>query len=124
MPLVFELAATRLMQPCWSCEGHLGPDGALWKLPQVSFYSASPLYPQLLLRHIGNLELQKQLTYRWRVVLSDYGQTWQPTYTLEPELSRDSNIHLGKLQHDLYILADDLCNKLKALAQATFSALP
>jgi hypothetical protein len=121
VPLVFELAATRLMQPCWSCEGHLGPNGELWKIPQVSFYSESPIYPQLLLKHIYALQLQKRLTYPWHLVLADYGQTWELTYTLEPNLNREQTIHLGKLQADLHTLADDLCQRLKALARAALA---
>ena len=124
VPLVYELAATRLMQPCWSCEGHLDPGGNLWKIPQVSFYSSSPIYPQLLLKHIYALEMRKQLAYSWHVVLSDYGQTWETTYTLEPNLNRDHTVHLGNLQSDLDTLADNLCNKLKSLAQAALIALP
>ncbi len=123
VPLVFELAATRVMQPCWSCEGHLDPDGGLWKIPQVSFYSASPVYLQLLLKHIHALQLQKQLSHPWHVVLSDYGQTWETTYTLEPNLNCRQKIHLGNLQRDLDTLADNLCNRLKALAQSTLSSL-
>lgn len=123
VPLVFELAATRLMQPCWSCEGHLNPSGALWKLPQVSFYSASTVYPQLLIKHIYALELRKQLSCPWHIVLSDYGQTWEATYTLEPNLNREHAVHLGNLQHDLNTLADNLCNKLKSFAQSALSEL-
>lgn len=123
VPLVFELAATRLMQPCWSCEGHLNPLGDLWKLPQVSFYSASTVYPQLLIKHIYALEFKKQLSYPWHIILSDYGQTWETTYTLEPNLNREHKVHLGNLQRDLNTLADGLCNKLKSLAQSALSEL-
>jgi hypothetical protein len=121
--LVFELTATRLIQPGWSCEGHLDPDGKLWKIPQVSFYSASPIYPQLLLKYIHSLELEKHLAYRWHVVLTDFGQTWETTYTLEPNLNWDHNVHFGKLQGDLNTLADNLCNRLKAFAQSTLNSL-
>lgn len=123
VPLVFELAATRLMQPCWSCEGHLNPSGQLWKMPQVSFYSASPIYPQLLLKHICTLAMHKHLSYPWHVVLSDYGQTWETTYTLEPNLNREQQVHLGNLQRDLNTLADHLCDKLKALAHSALREL-
>lgn len=123
VPLVFELSATRLMQPCWSCEGHLNPDGELWKLPQVSFYASSPIFPQLLIKHISALEMRKQLAYPWHVVLSDYGQTWETTYTLEPNLNREHKVHLGNLQRDLNTLADHLSDKLKALAQSALREL-
>lgn len=125
VPLVYELAAVRLIQPCWSCEGHLNPNGELWKIPQVSFYSESPMYAQLLLRHISALDLQKRLTYPWHVVLSDFGQTWDITYTLEPNLNYDQahHIQLNLLQRDLNTLAENLSARLKILAQAMLDEL-
>jgi hypothetical protein len=125
VPLVFELAAARLMQPCWSCEGHLNPKGELWKIPQVSFYSESPIYAQLLVRHISALRLQKQLTYPWHVALSDFGQTWDLTYTLEPNFNHGQNhqADIIQLQRDLNMLADNLCARLKILAQAMLEEL-
>ena len=71
--LVFELTATKVLKPCWSCEGHFNGENELWKLPQISFYSPSPAYPQLLLRHIHDLKTQKVLAYEWHVVLADFG---------------------------------------------------
>lgn len=126
VPLVYELAAMRVIQPCWSCEGHLNPNGELWKIPQVSFYSASPIYAQLLLRHISALKLQKRLTYPWHVALSDFGQTWDVTYTLEPNLNYDQarHVQLNLLQRDLNTLAENLCARLKTLAQAMLTELP
>ncbi len=47
VPVVFELMATRVMQTCWSCEGHF-QDGELWKTPQISFHAKQPIYPYLL----------------------------------------------------------------------------
>ncbi|MBI3773413.1 MAG: hypothetical protein HY272_12025 [Gammaproteobacteria bacterium] len=125
VPLVYELASVRLIQPCWSCEGHLNPNGELWKIPQVSFYSQSPIYAQLLIRHISALNLQKRLTYPWHVALSDFGQTWDVTYTLEPNLNYDQprQVQLNLLQHDLNTLADHLCVRLKTLAQVMLNEL-
>lgn len=126
IPLVYELATARLIQPCWSCEGHVSPDGGLWKLPQVSFYSRSAIYPQLLLRHIAILEGRKQLCCSWHVALSDFGQTWDVTYTLEPNLNYDQlrTIHLDPLHQDLSTLAFNLCANLKTLAGAMLNELP
>lgn len=125
VPLVYELSAVRLLQPCWSCEGHLNPKGELWKIPQVSFYSESPIYAQLLLRHISSLNLRKRLTYPWHIALSDFGQTWDVTYTLEPNLNYDQarHVQLKLLQHDLNTLAENLYARLKMLAQAMLNEL-
>jgi hypothetical protein len=34
-PLVFEGNRLGVFDTCWSCEGHNGPDGKLWKMPKV-----------------------------------------------------------------------------------------
>ncbi len=34
-PLVYELKRLEVFDPCWSCAGHNGTDGALWKIPRV-----------------------------------------------------------------------------------------
>ena len=38
LPLVFELNALKVVQPCWSCEGHNGLSEEVQKLPSVWFY--------------------------------------------------------------------------------------
>jgi len=118
VPLVFELAASRVLQTCWSCEGHFTNEGKLWKLPQVVFYANSPIYPQLLLRHIQALQLKKVLAYEWQVVLSDFGQSWNFSYNIEPKLNGVSEPRLGALQQDLQTISKDLSHSLKALAKA------
>lgn len=116
-PLVFEITATCVMQTCWSCEGHLDENNNLWKLPNVSFYAKSSIYPQLLVKHIKNLNLNKQLKYPWQVILADYAQTLGTTYTIQPDLCREEEIHLGLLQHDIKTIADDMLEKLKVIAR-------
>jgi len=117
VPLVFELTSIRVMQPCWSCEGHFNQDGNLWKLPQINFYSLSPIYPQLFLQHINELKLKKKLSYEWHIVLANFGQSWHMSYSIEPNLNNVSDPHLGSLQQDLVILAEDLHNNIKLLAK-------
>ena len=116
--VVFELSTLRLLQPCWSCEGHRNGQGELWKLPQVSFYAASALYPKLLVTYLNRLKHQKQLHYPWQVTLVDLGQTWGPTYQLEPALNQImEEIKLEKLQNDLDKIGDGLGEKLKQEAR-------
>ncbi len=116
--VVFELSTLRLVQPCWSCEGHLNGQGDLWKLPQVSFYAASPLYPKLLITYLNRLKGQKQLHYPWQVIMVDLGQSWGPTYQLEPALNQiNEAIKLQKLQDDLDKIGDGLGEKLKQEAR-------
>lgn len=115
--LSFELASTRLIETCWSCEGHFGHDGKLWKLPQVTFYAHSPVYPQLMLRHIQGLANSKRMAYEWKIVLSDFGQSWNFSYNIEPNLNGVTEPRLGALQQDLQLIAENLCESLKGLAR-------
>lgn len=116
VPLVYGLMSTRVLMTCWSCEGHMGDDNKLWKLPMVSFYSASPIYPKLLLKHIEKLNFQKTLKYRWHIVLSDFSQTPGVTYSIQPDLSFVEDIHLGQLQQDIATIASNALLKLKSIA--------
>ncbi|MDH5409475.1 MAG: hypothetical protein OEZ33_10930 [Gammaproteobacteria bacterium] len=118
VPIVFELSALRLLQPCWSCEGHVNGQGELWKLPQISFYTASEIYPKLLAGYLTRLRNQSILNYPWQVVMVDYGQTWGPTYQLEPALNHiEGETKLDLLQMDLQTIANDLAEKLKQEAR-------
>lgn len=118
VPLVFGLMSTRLVQTCWSCEGHMDSNNNLIKVPTVSFYTSACVYAQLLHKHVSGLKLDKKLVYPWHVVLSDYAQTWGMTYSIVPDLNFvDKNVHLGALQNDLKVIAQDLQAKMKFLAR-------
>ena len=117
VPLVFEITASRLMQTCWSCEGHMDNENKLWKVPQVSFYSDSPIYPKLVLIHLMRLYQSKALGYRWHVVLSDFTQTLSLTYSIQPDLNQEESPRLGLLQQDLRIISDEMHQKLKLIAR-------
>ncbi|MBL4622294.1 MAG: hypothetical protein JKY89_07830 [Immundisolibacteraceae bacterium] len=113
--LVFEITASRLLQTCYSCEGH-SREGELWKLPQVCFYSDSPIYAKLVMIHLDRLFLKKTLSYRWHIVLADLTQTLNLTYSIQPDLNREQDHHLGKLQQDLNTLSTDMHTALKEIA--------
>lgn len=113
VPLVFELASMRLVQTCWSCEGHLDIDGTLWKLPQVSFYSTRPIYSQLLCNYLSRLHWKKVLNYPWEIVLTNYGCTWDITYTIRCNMNQANNPNIYLMQKDLLNMADNLANAIK-----------
>ncbi len=116
--IVFELSSLRLIQPSWSCEGHLNGQNELWKLPQVSFYSSSALYPQLLVNYLTQLKNDKQLHYPWHISMVNYGQTWRPTYQMEGALNQvNEEIQLALLQQDLHRISDRLAEQLKQQAR-------
>lgn len=117
VPLVYEIMSTNMLQTCWSCEGHMNEDGEIWKLPNVSFYSKSVFYPKLLLIHLSNLKLDHVLKYQWQIILSDYAQTIGVTYSIQPDLSRVDNPHLGQLQNDIKLISNGMLIKLKIIAR-------
>ena len=116
VPIVFWLNSLRLIQTCWSCEGHMNLEGELLRIPQVSFYAISPVHAYLISRHLSQLRIEKKLVCTWQIVLSDYGQNCNVTYTLEPKLGNTTKVHLGLLQKDLQIIGDHLADLVKHLA--------
>lgn len=116
VPLVFELTTMRIVQTCWSCEGHINIDGEIWKYPQVSFYTNKPIYSQLICNYLADLHINKKLKYPWEVVLSNYGRTWDVTYTIKCDLNRISKPSIYAMQNDLLIMADGLSDKIKVEA--------
>lgn len=116
VPLVFQLYATRLLQPCWSCEGHmrtLEGESSLWKLPQVNFYCSSPIYLQLLNRSLVRAQAAGNFTYRWHIVVCEFSQSLDVTYSLQPNLYQVADPSLGAIQNDLRLLADGLLMNLR-----------
>lgn len=119
--IVFELNSLRLLQACWSCEGHLDHEGKVWKLPQVSFYSFSPLYPQLLSNYLDRLAFRKQLHSPWNVTFTSYGQMATNTYCLEPRLRVEPDLTM--LQRDLQVIGDQLAERIRCEARAVLQEL-
>jgi hypothetical protein len=105
-PLVFAMKRLELFQPCWSCEGHTGLDGALWKLPKVWFYAKSMVGVRLLSDGVKALEQDKRLNGRWHVAVtfSDPDNV-DTTFSLEPVTPIEGQVELADLQRDLDTIA-------------------
>jgi hypothetical protein len=116
-PLIYELKRLEAFTPCWSCEGHNGPDGALWKKPRVWFYCESVVPLRILAGKPKELELAKKLNTPWRVVLtfSDDGNP-DTTFSLEPALEQNRP-GLAALQCDIDIIAAHLRDGVLAEAR-------
>lgn len=121
--LVYEINATRLFKSCWSCEGHMNNKNALWKLPQVCFYSQAAIYPKLVSSYLGKLFIRKQLKYQWNLFLSEISQSVYPTYCIRPDLNSEKDPSLGALQQDLRQIADNLHKHLKQEARELLLSL-
>jgi len=118
IPLVYGLMSTSGTQTCWSCEGHMDAKNKLTKIPRVCFYTSSLIYVQLLQKHLFNLTLSKNLSYPWHIVLGDFAQSWAVTYIIMPNLNLiEDESHLGKMQHDLKIIGDNLLTKMQVIAK-------
>lgn len=109
LPLVFEMKRLGLFTPCWSCEGHMGHDGKLWKLPRVWFYSESETHVRLLAGGLKELEFGKKLNTRWQVVVT-FSDDDDPetTYSIEPVDLSGGGPPLAKLQQDVATIAGAL----------------
>jgi hypothetical protein len=109
LPLVFGMKRLGIFEPCWSCEGHLGPSGVLWKLPRVWFYSESSIHVRMLVDGLKELETAGKLDHRWRITVTfsdpDNPET---TFSLEPVVSSDHASVLSNLQQDVIVIARSL----------------
>ena len=107
-PLVYELKRLEAFHPCWSCEGHNGPDGKLWKIPRVWFYGESVIHLRVLADAVKELHLAATLSVPWRVVLTfSEADNADTTFSLEPDLDH-RRPPLPALQRDIDAIADHL----------------
>ena len=115
VPLVYALYSLRLVKPCWSCEGHLGPDKNIHKQPKVWFYSHSEIYPKLIAQTISDLQGKGKIDMCWGVKVLPFSQSlFQTTYSIEPVMSVQD---LPKLRSDIIIMGQTLRRELLQLSQ-------
>jgi hypothetical protein len=111
--LVYAMKRLGLFGPCWSCEGHTGPDGALWKLPTVWFYSDATAHLRLLADGLAKLRSTGRLSTPWRVAVT-FSDPDNPrtTFALEPApAGADPSPTLAQLQRD----ADEIARALQSM---------
>ena len=107
-PLAYELKRLEAFHPCWSCEGHNGSDGKLWKIPRVWFYCESVVHLRVLANAVKELHLAERLSVPWRVVLTFSDQdNADTTFSLEPSLDHERPL-LHALQRDIDTIAEHL----------------
>lgn len=107
-PLAYELKRLGAFHPCWSCEGHNGSDGKLWKIPRVWFYCASVVHLRVLAAAIQELHLAGRLSVPWRVTLTfSDNDNADATFSLEPNLDQERP-GLTALQRDIDTIAEHL----------------
>lgn len=130
LPLVYALRATGVCVPNWSCEGHLGCDGRLWKLPRVWFYARHAVVADLLAHVLQRLRAKKRLAHDWRVVLVPRDNKVDTTFAIEPvpdgrepDMGSDTGSNRGEaqltqLRSDVRTIAENLPAGIADLARA------
>ena len=122
IPLVFAFGSLRIMQPCWSCEGHLNNRGEITHFPRVWFYSHSVSYVKLLSVYLTNLKFKKQLAYDWEITVLPYNDSPETTFCLKPTIEAGIP-DLFRMRKDCIAIASNLRTKLLDLAREEFRKL-
>ncbi len=106
---VFAMKQIAAFQTCWSCEGHLGLDGKIWKIPRVWFYCESMVAVRLLTDGLNSNALTEKLHASWRIAVTfSEPDNVETTFSLEPVQPLDEAVNLPALQEDLSTIADTL----------------
>ncbi len=109
-PLAFELKRLGVFWPCWSCEGHLAPDGSLLKKPGVWFYAESVCHLRILGECVSEMFYARKLTTPWNLSLG-YSDTDNPETTVVLAPDCDTNTaSLSFLHKDVNQIATNLEN--------------
>lgn len=108
-PLAFELKRLGVFEPCWSCEGHNGLDGKLWKRPAVWFFCDRVTYLRLLADAVEGLYTASKLNHQWRI-RTTYSESDTPdsVFSLEPDKYDLGEAKLENLHADIGVLAENI----------------
>ena len=123
LPLVYAMASLRVVQPCWSCEGHYNALDVFDKKPQVWFYSDSAWYPNLIAHYLADLHFQKKLGYRWEVAMCPQAYKDEITFTIQPDLTDVAIKRLGQMQADIAVIAENLVVEMQARSKKHLALL-
>ncbi len=123
-PLVYEVSRLGVFETCWSCEGHNGPDGTLWKTPKVWFRAEAQVHLTLLARCLAALRQGGELGAPWQVTLISADQAdAEALFCIEPRLEHPSASGLADLQADVRTLAARLPALISQQARRTNATL-
>lgn len=92
MPLVMQISALRVCQPCWSCEGHANQKGDILNLPCVWFYVDDMTVLEVFSHFLASASAQQNLACQWHIEVV-YGVTelafscTPSAWALPPEIS-------------------------------------
>jgi len=123
-PLVFEIHRLGIVEPCWSCEGHNGLDGKLWKRPAVWFYCDKVVYLRILVDAVECLYVAKELKHQWRIRIT-YSDEDNPdsAFALEPDSYDLGEALLEDLHGDIRVLTENLYDLVHEHAEIVKNSL-
>lgn len=122
-PLVHALNRIAGFQTIWSCEGHEGADGRLYRLPAVWFYLDARIsdevraLPLLLSDYLSQLCGAGKLSCSWQLRIGSWSRHPVIAYALEPQNHPETPLSLPDLWHDVTALADGLAQGLRNAAR-------
>jgi len=117
-PLVYAFLELRQCPPCWSCEGHLSPDGSLQRPPAIWFYSRSQIFPGMIGDFAASMWAKKILNVPWRISIACTEPEFKvPAYAFQPDLSYVEKPSLPAMQKDIGVLAAGLRDDFQAKAE-------
>lgn len=122
VPLVYCMTDLRVIETCWSCEGHINDAGSVVKLPQVWFYSPSTVYPALIAHRLGSLRIQGVLSSEWIVSVSAFSESVHATTFLIRPIRAESDLILEALQEDIRCVASGFQAEVRRLARTMLKA--
>jgi hypothetical protein len=119
LPLVFAMKRSGIFDPCWSCDGHLGVGGSIWKSPMVWFYCRSMLYLRLLGDGLNRMAGMGCLRVQWGIAVtySDPGNP-ETAFSLQPAPGERRDFSLADLQADAGAIARALDPMMEESARA------
>lgn len=122
-PLVFEIKRMGVFEPCWSCEGHLGLDGKLWKLPMIWFYAKSMVHIRVLSDALKELHHNKTILNEW-VIAVTHSDADNPStcLSLRPERVLEAQ-DLTSLHQDIKNMEENLVGVVRSVAQKLVNKL-
>jgi hypothetical protein len=120
--MVFSFNCLRVCPPYWSCEGHLFPNGKIFRVPQVWFHSRTSIVPKLIGDFLSTLRVRHAIRNPWHVCLTFAEGRFATGYSLEPDCKEIDSPDLPALQRDARIIAENLVVGVKALASEYLDA--
>jgi len=123
VPISYAIYTTRLMMPCWSCEGHAHASGEIYKMPKVWFYSVTDFYPKLVAQYLGDLRGKHLIENEWHVTILQFSQSMLTlTYCIEPKTFGHAT-SLPSLQKDLFIMAKNFRENILQITNQYLDAI-